>query len=95
MDLIFNHYAPTPGIGPLYIYDVSTFIGAYLNLAPVKIFLHAGARAGAEAIGINTTGRTRINMSELPVSWQRTLTPDQAESALCAYKDQILRLMSL
>lgn len=43
-----------PGLGELYVYDTTLRIGAKLNLFPDKVYLHAGTRLGATALGLRT-----------------------------------------
>jgi hypothetical protein len=72
-------------IGPLTTYDVATRIGAYLRLAPNRVYLHAGTRVGARALGI--AGRTKtVERSQLPREFGR-LTAAECEDVLCIYKD--------
>jgi len=39
------------GIGELYTYDTALRIGAYLRKLPERVYLHAGTRVGAGALG--------------------------------------------
>ena len=39
------------GIGALMVYDISHRIGAYFGKAPERVYLHAGVRVGAPALG--------------------------------------------
>ena len=41
------------GIGELYIYDTALRIGAKKRLLPKKVYLHAGTRRGAQALGLD------------------------------------------
>jgi hypothetical protein len=75
----------TEGIGELYIYDTAFRIGAKLGLLPVKIYLHAGTRVGARALGCNA-GQKEIEVSDLPRELRR-LKPYEIEDLLCIYKD--------
>lgn len=73
------------GIGELYIYDTAFRIGAKLDLLPVKVYLHAGTRVGARALGYD--GRLPwIEVSRLPRELWR-LKPYEIEDVLCIYKD--------
>lgn len=69
------------GIGELAVYDFSTRIGMYLRIYPKRVYLHAGTRAGAAALGIS--GKT-CEMRQLPKEL-RVLSPDEAEDCLCLY----------
>jgi hypothetical protein len=59
---------PIPGIGELAVYDTALRIGARLGLEPAKVYLHAGTRAGAKALGLAYGGRT-IELAELPADY--------------------------
>jgi hypothetical protein len=76
--------APVRGLGPLYIYDASLRLGAFLKLAPKFVYLHAGTRVGARALGLGKR-RAYLEKRELPEALQ-VLTPDELESFLCIYK---------
>ena len=56
---------PIPGLGELYVYDTSLRIGSRLNLLPKKVYLHAGTRRGARALGLNARAAT-LDVSDLP-----------------------------
>jgi hypothetical protein len=73
------------GIGELYIYDTSLRIGAWLHQFPEKVYLHAGTREGARALGIS--GRAKaIEPGSLPIEFQE-LKPYEIEDVLCIFKD--------
>ena len=78
------------GIGPVTHYDVATRIGAYLNLEPEQLYLHAGVLDGWKLLH-----DTRIyNMRSWPFRIERyhwpkalrALPADQVEDLLCAYR---------
>jgi len=74
------------GAGNLFCYDIALRIGdAWLKLSPEAVYLHAGTRDGAKALGI--TGNV-VPLSSFPLPIQR-LTPAQAEAFLCVYKKKI------
>jgi hypothetical protein len=73
------------GLGDLYIYDTSFRIGAFLNLFPRQIYLHAGTKTGARKLGIEIRNRTKIYKSDLPIEF-RVLEPHESEDILCIYK---------
>jgi len=78
------------GIGPLAIYDISLRIGAFLRLAPRKVFLHRGARKGAAALGLR--GRKEIlDVSELPQEFG-PLSPLEIEDCLCIFKKALAQV---
>jgi hypothetical protein len=74
------------GIGELTIYDISTRIGAHLSLEPEYVYLHAGTRAGARALGINASDR--LDAASLPSPFSR-LRPREIEDCLCIYKNSL------
>lgn len=84
-EAILNATASIRMIGPLTVYDVAARIGAYLELAPKHVYLHAGTREGAKALGLGA-GRSRIEQSDLPPEFGR-LTPAECEDVLCIYKE--------
>ena len=78
------------GIGELTTYEVALRIGTYLRIYPEEnVYLHAGTRAGARALGLNA-GRT-VKISSLPPPLNR-LSAAQAEDVLCIYKDDLPRI---
>ena len=74
------------GIGELYHYDTAFRIGAYLRLFPTSVYLHAGTRKGARALGLEHN-RDALEMSEVPVAL-RHREPHEVEDILCIYKDR-------
>lgn len=78
---------PIRGIGLLTIYDTTHRLGAYLNLSPQEVYLHAGVRVGAKALGLDAW-KAKLPMSVLPSAFQK-LHPEQVEDCLCIYKDQL------
>ena len=74
-------------VGPLVVYDVSHRIGAYLGLEPEHVYLHAGTRDGARALGLGR-GRETLDPSELPNEFA-ALTPAEIEDCLCIYKSRL------
>ena len=77
------------GIGELYIYDTSMRLGAYLGFLPTKVYLHAGTRKGAKALGF--TNSDALEISELPTEFGR-LDPHEVEDVLCIFKDELKKL---
>jgi hypothetical protein len=88
-DLVDQVVGAVDGIGELYVYDVSTRIGAWLKLEPRQVFVHAGVRVGARALGL--TGRDRFELRELPQPF-RDLSAAEAEDCLCIFKDDLRAL---
>jgi hypothetical protein len=78
---------PIHGLGELYVYDTSLRIGAKLNMFPTRVYLHAGTRLGASALGLDGSAAT-LKLSDLPSEF-RTLEPHEVEDVLCIYKDEL------
>jgi hypothetical protein len=78
---------PIRGIGLLTIYDTAHRLGAYLKLSPEEVYLHAGVRIGAKALGLQDW-RDKLPMSVFPREFHR-LRPDQVEDCLCIYKSNL------
>jgi hypothetical protein len=76
---------PVRGIGELYIYDTALRLGAHLRLLPDDVYLHAGTRRGAKALGLDHRSDS-IPPRQLPPALQR-LRPHEVEDVLCIYKD--------
>jgi hypothetical protein len=74
----------------LYAYDVAFRIGAWMGLLPDKVYLHAGVRKGAEALGMQTRGRRTIQITELRPQL-RSLPAWQLEDILCIYAKRFPR----
>jgi hypothetical protein len=72
------------GIGPLYVYDTALRIGAHLHLSPTEVYLHAGTRDGAKALGLNVR-RESVPIGDLPREF-RHLQAREIEDILCIYK---------
>lgn len=78
-----------PGIGDLAIYDTATRLGAYFELSPNIVYLHAGTLEGAKKLlGKQVSKKKYLTRNELPQAF-RKLTPDQIENLLCIYKDRL------
>ena len=73
----------------LYVYDTAWRIGAKLELEPELVYLHAGTRKGAKALGLDSR-RENIDPQDLPLPLQR-LRPIHIENFLCLYKDRLER----
>ena len=78
------------GLGELYVYDTALRIGAKLNLLPNKVYLHAGTRSGAEALGFDGKA-TVLNVSDLPRELQK-LEPHEIEDVLCIFKADLKKV---
>ncbi len=73
------------GVGDLYIYDTALRIGAKLGHMPARVYLHAGARTGALALGLDAATRSALDKGELPPEL-RTMEMHEVEDILCIYK---------
>ena len=87
---ISDAISDVPGIGALMVYDTALRIGARLGLEPEFVYLHAGTRAGARALAIDS-GRPYLRVSELPEPLQ-TLRPCEIEDVLCIFKRHFVRM---
>jgi hypothetical protein len=76
---------PVRGIGKLYVYDTAIRLGAYLQLFPLQVYLHAGTRSGARALGLDYRVNS-VSPTYLPAALQQ-LKPHEVEDVLCIYKD--------
>lgn len=78
------------GIGPLAVYDISVRLGKMKGLSPTLVYLHAGTREGASFI-LDTIKGNAYSKKAFPRELQ-VLTPDQIETFLCVYKNDLKRL---
>ena len=76
------------GIGELAVYDIACRIGASLGLRPDRVYLHAGTREGARALGLRGAS---VRKADLPEAFG-SLSPAEIEDCLCIYKADIQRL---
>jgi len=81
--------AHVKGLGELYIYDTALRIGAKLNMLPKRVYLHAGTRVGAKALGFHGRIKT-LEVSQLP-EWLQQLQPHEIEDVLCIFKDKLIK----
>ncbi|MCE5972425.1 hypothetical protein LZA78_02835 [Sinirhodobacter sp. WL0062] len=70
------------GIGELAVYDIAHRIGAYLRLAPEKVYLHAGTRVGARALGFSGSVVERAKFGPAFAD----LSAAEIEDFLCIFK---------
>ena len=75
------------GVGELTIYDTTHRIGIQKKLAPERVYIHAGTRGGASALGIDCKNREALEMTELPEALQQAGAA-AAEDILCLFKDR-------
>lgn len=83
-DLVSSEIEMIDGIGELAVYDAALRIGARFDLQPTRVYLHAGTRTGAKALGLPHRNAC-LDHAELPTELQ-VLTAREAEDALCIYK---------
>jgi hypothetical protein len=85
-ELITTLIQPIPRIGLLTVYDTAVRIGARFGLVPSKVYLHAGTRTGAKALGLDVRAGT-LELAQLPAEL-RTLSAREIEDLLCIYKGE-------
>ncbi len=73
------------GIGDLTIYDTATMLGCPNGVFPEAVYLHAGAAAGARAIGIEGEVVEKSVFTAIYPTFE-LLEPIQIEDFLCIYK---------
>lgn len=78
---------PIKGLGELYVYDTALRIGARLGHLPQRVYLHAGTRLGARALGLDISAGT-LETSQLP-AWLHVLPAHEVEDVLCIFKDHL------
>lgn len=79
------------GFGELARYDASLRIGAKRKLLPKVVYLHAGAKKGAENWGLDTSN-DYLKMSQLQQLKRFKMQPYEVEDFLCIYKDELKQL---
>ena len=84
--LVHEEIGSIRGIGALTVYDVAHRIGAYLGQSPKYVYLHAGVKVGARALGI---GCDSFDPKILPKPFAR-LAPSEIEDCLCIYKAELM-----
>ncbi|MEI8285214.1 MAG: hypothetical protein WCG52_09510 [bacterium] len=85
--VVSRNCSQIPGLGPLYIYDAALRIGSFLKKLPKRVYLHAGALAGARALRLDVKS-SPFPVSAFPISMQQ-LTAHEIEDFLCIYKDEL------
>lgn len=80
---------PVKGLGELYVYDTALRISAKMGVLPKRVYLHAGTRVGAKALGFDGKAKT-LEVSQLP-EWLQQLQPHEIEDVLCIFKDKLLK----
>lgn len=76
------------GYGEVTIYDTALRIGANLKICPTKVYLHAGTRKGAAALGLPYKQPYLIR-EFFPAEIQK-LEPYDIENFVCIYKDLLV-----
>lgn len=84
--IVEQHTFDLKGFGELARYDTSLRIGAYMNLLPTKVHLHAGTRTGAQAFGFGHYDS--LDSSAIPQPL-RKLKPYEIEDFLCLFKGRL------
>jgi hypothetical protein len=81
---------PVKGVGELYVYDTALRIGARIGLLPKRVYLHAGTRVGAKALGFDGNSKV-LEVSQLP-DWLHQLQPHEIEDVLRIFKDKLMKV---
>jgi len=71
------------GLGATTAYDIARRLGAWLNIQPTVVYLHAGAAEGANKLGIKGE---KVSLNDFPQEIQN-LGATHAENFLCIYKN--------
>jgi hypothetical protein len=74
------------GVGKLYRYDTTLRIAYYLDVLPTTVYLHAGTRTGARALGLSLN-KPFLTINELPAALHDH-PAHEVEDILCIYKDE-------
>ncbi len=82
-EYLHTAFSKIHGLGALYTYDTALRIGFYLRLEPTDVYLHAGTREGARAIGVKDLHV--VSVKNLP-SELHALAPHEIENFLCTFK---------
>jgi hypothetical protein len=92
IQLVHDTIGPIQNIGPLTIYDTALRLGAFLGLEPTKVYLHAGTKEGAKALGLDNRSRC-LPVSIFPNAFRR-LRPREIEDCLCLYEPALRKITS-
>lgn len=87
IELVESEIRPIDGIAALTVYDTAVRIGAKLGLEPDRVYLHAGTKAGAKALGLSVRKKKWLGAKDLPKEFRR-LKPGEIEDCLCIFKGQ-------
>lgn len=78
-----------PNRKPLLVYDIARRLGYMWDREPEEVYLHAGAKIGAQALRPEL-GRCRSRpLNDFPTSIRTRLTPSQTEDFLCLASDAL------
>ena len=73
------------GSGPLFVYDTSLRFGAFLNMFPQDVYLHAGAEKGAKRVLLRRPNPIEP-VTNFPGAFAQ-LNACQIENLLCCYSE--------
>lgn len=85
LEIVTNALRDVYRTGKLYAYDTTLRIAYYRNLLPTKVYVHAGTRTGARALGL-PLNQIAIEVRALPSELQAR-PAHEVEDILCIYKD--------
>lgn len=87
------------GIGPVTVYDVAVRIGAYFEVEPQSVYMHAGVRQGMKALE-GAYGWPGDDLYRLPrvhrwvfvdkFDFPKSIRADDIEDILCTYREVFL-----
>jgi hypothetical protein len=92
-EMVKKEIDPIPGVGELTVYDTALRIGAKRELLPKRVYLHAGARVGARALGLKNWRAQSLDLHEFPAELQQ-LEPYEIEDCLCMFADEFAKIMT-
>jgi len=87
------------GFGKLAIYDTAVRIGAKKNIFPEFVYLHAGAKIGADNLHLEQS-EGKVTINAIPAEFRGLQSPPldnirlcvYAEDFLCIYKNELVKL---
>lgn len=88
------------GFGELSIFDTAVRIGAFLRIAPDRVYLHAGTRVGINALeekGYLQKGSSKqklIKINDFPEEL-RVLSADEIQHFVCVKKEQLKKNLDI
>ena len=86
-DLVWKIADPLYGAGRLLAYDTALRLGANVDKRPDRVYLHAGAKVGANNLGYPRDWK-HIEVEHLRQEL-RGVRPEEVEDILCIYKDKL------